>query len=361
MTMNAEMPLPPVQKALQVNLHPFDAPHAALTLPHQLRVWGGQVDRILLTVDTGQVGAGRYKGKGFEASRKRLFDMLEEMQINYPHLVVDIVDYSDEARKAVSETFFSRSAVPYPAKAFDGGPFHVYFHGLKRANARYVLHMDSDMMFGGGSQSWFSEAIALQKANPDALCITPFSGPPTVRGDLDISRHVGMPGVKNIPEPRKLPSRIPTWRFATVSTRLFMIDMERFAKRIGSLELLRPDVKRRIRSYAYNQQPVSMPAEEVLSTNMMRRGVYRLDFLGTGKGMYSLHPPYRSPEFYSALASIVERIEKGDIPEGQLGDFDINGSMVDWTSALAAKTRSKRYAKALRHLISANVGRFTKA
>ncbi|MBA4777835.1 MAG: glycosyltransferase family 2 protein, partial [Rhizobiales bacterium] len=55
--MNAEMPLPPVQKALQINLHPFDAPHAALTLPHQLRVWGGQVDRILLTVDTGQVGA----------------------------------------------------------------------------------------------------------------------------------------------------------------------------------------------------------------------------------------------------------------------------------------------------------------
>lgn len=54
------------------------------------------------------------------------------------------------------------------------------------------------MMFGGGSPSWFSEAVALQKANPDALCITPFSGPPTVRGDLDISRHVGMPGVKNI-------------------------------------------------------------------------------------------------------------------------------------------------------------------
>lgn len=120
--------------------------------------------------------------------------------------------------------------------------------------------------------------------------------------------------MKNIPEPRKLPSRVPTWRFATVSTRLFMIDMDRFAKRIGSLELLRPDVKRRIRSYAYNQQPVSMPAEEVLSDNMMRIGVYRLDFLGTGNGMYSLHPPYRSPEFYAALGSIVERIERVTFP-----------------------------------------------
>ncbi|NWJ26919.1 polysaccharide biosynthesis glycosyltransferase UppG [Rhizobium sp. RM] len=359
--MNGEIPLPPVSKALQVNLHPFDAPHAALTLPHQLRVWGGQVDRILLTVDTGQVGAGRYKGNGFEPARKRLFDMLDEMQANYPHLHIDEVDYSESARKAVTDTFFSRSTIPYPAKAFDGGPFHVYFHGLRRANARYVLHMDSDMMFGGGSQSWFDEAIELQKDNPDALCITPFSGPPTVRGDLDITRHVGMPGVKNIPIPRKLPVRTPTWRFATVSTRLFMIDMERFAKKVTSLELLRPDVKRRIRSVAYNQQPISMPAEEVLSENMMRLGVYRLDFLGEGKGMYSLHPPYRSPEFYAALPSIVERIEKGDIPEEQLGDFDINGSMVDWTSALAAKTKSKRYAKALRHLITANIQRFGKA
>lgn len=65
MTMNAEMPLPPVQKALQINLHPFDAPHAALTLPHQLRVWGGQVDRILLTVDTGQVGGRPLQGQRF--------------------------------------------------------------------------------------------------------------------------------------------------------------------------------------------------------------------------------------------------------------------------------------------------------
>lgn len=359
--MNSPSRLPPVGKALQINLHPFDAPHAIYTLPHQLRVWGGQVDRILLTVDTRQVGAGRYKGNGFEQSRKRLFDMLDEMKVKHPHLHVDEVDYGETARKAVADTFFSRSPVAYPAKAFDGGPFHVYFYGLWRANARYVLHMDSDMMFGGGSQTWFDEAIELLENNQDGLVVSPFSGPPTLHGDLDITLHVGLPGVRNVPAPQKLPSAVPTWRFGTVSTRIFMIDMARFAERVTSLELLRPDVKRRIRSYAYNQQPISMPAEEVLSNNMLRLGVYRLDFLGQGKGMYSLHPPYRSPEFYGALPSIVERIEKGDIPEGQLGDFDINGSMVNWASALAAKTRRKRYVKALRHLIAANIERFRPA
>lgn len=129
MTMNAEMPLPPVQKALQINLHPFDAPHAALTPPHQLRVWGGQVDRILLTVDTGQVGAGRYKGNGFDSARQRLFDMLDEMQINYPHLYVDIVDYSDAARSAVTQTFFHARRFPIPPRLSTAGRSMSIFTG----------------------------------------------------------------------------------------------------------------------------------------------------------------------------------------------------------------------------------------
>jgi hypothetical protein len=34
--------------------------------------------------------------------------------------------------------------------------------------------------------------------------------------------------------------------------------------------------------------------------------------------------------------------------------------MVDWSSAIAAKSRSKRYLKALKHLISANMERFSR-
>ena len=35
-----------VRAALQINMHPFDAPHVVHTLPHQLRAWAGQVDRV---------------------------------------------------------------------------------------------------------------------------------------------------------------------------------------------------------------------------------------------------------------------------------------------------------------------------
>lgn len=356
--MNAD--LAPVKTALQINMHPFDAPHVIHTLPHQIRVWESQVDRILLTVDTGQVNAGRYKGHGFEAAKNRLFAFLESLQKDHPKLHIDTVDYGPQAHQKVGETFFSNNAT-YPDKAFDGGPFYVYFYGLMRANARYVLHMDSDMLFGGGSQTWIDESIAQLEAHPDALVICPFSGPPKKDGDMSFALHVGMPGIRHIPQAEKMQLDSPAWRFPTVSTRIFMIDMQRFKQRIGSIKLLRPDLKRRLRSYAFNQKPLSMPAEEALSTDMMVRKLYRIDYLGTGQGMYSLHPPYRSPQFYAALPALIKRIESGDIPESQRGDFDINSSMVDWSSALATKTRSKRYLKALKHLISANVERFSRS
>jgi hypothetical protein len=111
-----------------------------------------------VTVDTGQVGAGRYKGDDFEQAKLRLFRLLEDMRETYPQLCIDTVDYGQTARQQVGRQFFSQSP-NYPAKAFDGGPFYVYFYGLMRANAQYVLHMDSDMLFGGGSQTWIADAI----------------------------------------------------------------------------------------------------------------------------------------------------------------------------------------------------------
>ena len=49
--------------------------------------------------------------------------------------------------------------------------------------------------------------------------------------------------------------------------------------------------------------------------------------------MWSLHPPYRSEEFYRELPGLIERIENGDIPEAQRGDYELNDSMFDWSRA----------------------------
>jgi hypothetical protein len=49
--------------------------------------------------------------------------------------------------------------------------------------------------------------------------------------------------------------------------------------------------------------------------------------------MWSLHPPYRSPEFYRRLDELVQRVESNDLPLAQQGDFDLNDSVIDWSDA----------------------------
>lgn len=345
-----------VRAALQINMHPFDAPHVVHTLPHQLRAWAGQVDRVLVTVDTRLANAGRYRAERYEEAREALSALLEGMRGDHPALVVDPVSYDGETRAQIGRAFF-RTTPDWPERAFDGGPFYVYFHGLHRANADYVLHMDSDMLFGGGSRTWIDEAVALLERRPDALFVGPFPGPPRADGSLDPALHAGFPGLTGVAAPVRIDEPAPAYRFSTVSTRIFMMDMRRFSARIGALDLPRPDLKRRLRARAFAETPRAMPAEEVLSVNLAARGLSRIDYLGAGAGMFSLHPPYRTPEFYARLPDLVARVERGDIPEGQRGDFDLNAAMIDWSVALEAKRPAVRYRKALQHLLRVQAGR----
>jgi len=349
-----------VARALQINMHPFDARHVVHTLPHQLEAWAGQVDRIIVTLDTRLAKAGRYHAGRYEEARGQIFSILEAARKRHPRLVIDPVSYDDATRRKVGAAFFGEDRT-WPDRAFDGGPFYVYFHGLLRANADYVFHIDSDMLFGGGSQTWMDEAIALLGRHPDAVCVGPFPGPPDAAGEIDRSLHMRFPGRDDFDGPQKLNVDAPAYRFSTVSTRIFMMDMQRFADRIGVLDLVRPGAARRLRSALYGESPLSMPAEEVLSANMIAHGLSRIDYLGTGSGMFSLHPPFRSSEFYAQLPALIARIERGDIPEGQKGDYDINAAMMDWSSALHAKRPSARYRKALAQLLAVQAARLKRA
>ena len=58
-----------------------------------------------------------------------------------------------------------------------------------------------------------------------------------------------------------------------------------------------------------------------------------MDLLGAAPGMWSLHPPYRSEQFYGELPRLIERIETGNVPDAQRGDYELNDSMFDWSSA----------------------------
>jgi hypothetical protein len=339
---------PRVRTALQINMHPLDWRHVMLTLDHQLRVWARQVERISITLDTQRSRSGRYRGVDYDGSRERLVAYLAARQAEHPHLEIVEVDYSDAARERVRRAYFNRETA-VPAKAFDGGPFHAYFYGLLAANADYVVHMDSDMLFGGASQTWLEEAIAWLKLEPDALFVGPLPGPPRADGLLN-DAHRRLPGRSRIPAPERVAADYPAWRFHSVSTRIFVLAERRFQARVGSLALVAPSARRRLRARLYGESATTAPAEEVLTDVLLRHHLTRIDFLGSGAGLYSLHPLYRSETFYRELPQIIARIEAGDIPDGQRGDYDLNASMIDWSEALRQKTPLKRARRALAHL-----------
>ena len=161
---------------LQVSLSPSDWKHAKFLLPHQVRVWRGQVAEILLTVDLHR-SAGRFAA-GWEAGRDRIMELAHSIE----GARVVPIDYGDEARARVSLEFFG--GAPVPAKDFRGGPYYAYFFGLNAASNDLVLHTDSDIFFGGGSQTWLAEAASNMAARQEVLFSSPLPGPPAADGRL---------------------------------------------------------------------------------------------------------------------------------------------------------------------------------
>lgn len=317
---------------LQINLAPTDLPHAKYTLPHQLRQLAEQVDEVLLVVDLHQ-SRGRY-AEGWKERLPGLRHLIDECCVRYSHVHSQDVDYSDEAAAAMSALYFGGQ--PIPTKDWIGAPFYAYFYGLYAAKHNYIFHMDSDMMYGGGSTTWVAEAVQLLTERPDVLICNPLPGPPTADGSLR----------SQVLEPELYSSL--AYRSPSLSTRLFLMDRDRFYSRIKQLPLL-PQTRHRVWRALVEGQPPYQSVEVIFKEAMAEHGLYRIDFLGSDPGLWSVHPPFRSKLFYDRLPILIQQIETGDVPEAQRGCHDMNDSMVDWTSA--RKPLWKRAAKRMKLVV----------
>lgn len=306
---------------LQINVAPSDHWHVRASLAHHLRTWGGQVDEVLFSVDT-RPSPGR-RGAEWDQGKPKLAAVLDDMRMHHPHVRVVDVDYSEHASLSVSEEFFAGAAIP--TKDFVGAPFYAYLHGLHTASNALVLHLDADMLFGGGSQSWLEEAITTLSSRPDVLVCAPLPGPPTKDGRIPTRVAEFHHRIQRYGSP-PIPQQQATWDYGYthMSTRVFLIDRQRFASYVGSLKPMR--FLRR----AYPRRrghPAFYPLETVFSRAMHQRGLIRLNMLGTEPGMWFVHPPARQPGLERELPRLIERVEQGAVPDEQRGDDQMNDSM----------------------------------
>ena len=314
---------------LHVSLAPPDWRHAGEVLPHQLRTWAAQVDDVQLTVDA-LPSRGRF-APGAADDAARLRRLLDQVQADHPQVRVREVDYAPAAAAAVAERFFGGR--PVPRKSHYGAAYYAYFYGWHTAPSSTVFHLDSDMLFGGGSPTWVAEAQALLARRDDVVLCSPLPGPPTPDGSLP--PHVVAAHASDDGGFAREPSDSVAYSMTSCSTRLLLFDRDELVRRLGPLEPRPPQLRSVLRARVEGQVPAELP-EGTISRRMVETGQRRVDFLGAAPGAWSLHPPLRSPEFYAALPGLVARVEAGDVPDTQRGDFDVNDSLVDWSTARAA-------------------------
>ncbi|HEY9196634.1 MAG TPA: hypothetical protein VIM77_10225 [Mucilaginibacter sp.] len=298
---------------LQINLAPGDYPHVRHLLKHQLNTLAGQVDEVSLTIDT-RPSKGRF-GKGWDAYRELLNKFITgEIEPAY-EVKIAPVDYGTTIKERVARYFFGSGDVP--DKDFRGGPFYAYFFGLYTASNNLVFHLDSDMFLGGLSQTWISEAVQHFEADPSCFIVSPLPGPPATNDTL-----TGQSVITKV--------AAYTWQLEGMSTRIFMMDKSRFEKH--KLSLAKPSSRNQVKALIQGNANADLP-EHLISAYMGSHHLKRIDFLGTGKGLWSLHPPYRTKAFYDNLPHLISRVESNDLPEEQHGFYDIIDLVCDWTEA----------------------------
>jgi hypothetical protein len=251
--------------------------------------------------------------------------LIDTLAARSPAYHLSTIDYGHAAVKRVANLFFGGAAPPF--KDFVGAPFFGYFFGLASVETDYVLHLDCDMLFGGGSDVWLRDAIDLLKERPDALFVCPLAGPPTADGRLARSVRRGQARTQEFGSEPHLEGRSPlTYRLHHVSSRIFFTDLRRI-REAAPLPVVP------VRPWSYGSEAAFspfLPAETCLSGAMKARGLVRLDYLGRDPGMWFLHPSQRGPAFVANLPRVIAELEAGHAREVQRG----RGELTDgWLNA----------------------------
>jgi hypothetical protein len=297
-------------------------------VPHQLRRLRAELSEVVLAVDLSPP-VGRF-AEDWPRRRRALEAWLaEQSQVR----VVEI-DYGARARTAVRDRLGVSRWLPL--RDWRGGPAHAYWHALCAARHDAVMHLDADMLLGGAGQGWVAQSMQLIDAHADVFSVSPLPGPPTADGML---RSQASRRDARWPEAHV---------FDSFSTRVFLLRLSHVRRRLGGIRA-EFDSAHVLAACSRGRLPWVLP-EVAIARAMRARGLCRVDRLGEGAALWSLHPPYRSATLLAALPALIARVESGDVPEAQRGDHDINDALFDWRearAALAARSRRRRWLRGL--------------
>lgn len=288
-----------------MNVAAGDAAAIELTLPHLHHLFGRDIATMLVVVDprppSGRIAAQHLEPPSMEA----LNDALSRVAgTGVPLRRVD-VDYGRASRRAVSRRYFggARSGL----RCAGGTPIYAFLFGLHQAQTRYVIHLDSDLVFFGGEESWIRVAIDVLAENKDIYFVNPYLGPPRQDG----TPHDIIGGV-DASTGLRLSSRF--------STRCFCYDQ--IKADIGFFPMKRSRYPlSRWPLYLARGRELDVALETSVARTLCTRKVWRCDL--EPRYGWVIHVADKDAFGRPEIREVIRAVEQGTVPAAQRGQANL--------------------------------------
>jgi hypothetical protein len=284
------------QVALSINVSRADTAFMVQTITHLVRACHYPFAERTLVVETAPMHP-RYEGNPLMGTEAKLTECCEQL---VEAGVVDRVLPIDYRAATVNATYEKHLGKVTPERQdFRGAPFYGYMFAYESSQHEYFLHFDSDMLLHQKrGHDWITRAIDFMESAPEIGSVTPLPGPPAPESRLK------QPGRSYERDPRGF------FRFSAWTSRRFLLSRSRFEALL----------------------PLTIPAplapingltawERCVAATFERDGLVRADL--DSPDAWTLHNVDHGTEFIEMLPKIIERVEAGDFPAEQAGDYDL--------------------------------------
>jgi hypothetical protein len=275
------------------------------TIPHLVRKCQFDISERVLVIDTAPLSDNYRSRPGIGTMEELRLCCQQLLERKVVDKLLDI-DYSEQYRKQVYKKHFGHDIKT--THDFRGYPILGSVFAIESSQTDYIVHFDSDMLlYQQAEHNWIQDGIDLMQQNPDIMFVSPLSGPPSGDGSLrqkgvDYQRHSS-----------------GHYSFTDFTSRKFLVNRKRLEE-ILPLQPLWISWKRRYLSYFTGKS--AMWSWEVMISNRLKATDYvRVDL--DSPQAWTLHTPDHGAKFIQSLPTVIDRVEKGDYPPVQAGDYDL--------------------------------------
>ena len=291
--------------SLSIMVARTDIPFMMDTIPHLVKMCRFNFLERVLFIDTAPL-SGKYKNRPGIGTMQQLRKCCNRLlELGIVDRVADI-DYSKHYQQKCYQKYFGR--VLGHTHNYRGYPIFGSIFSLEFLKGDYVAHFDSDMLlYQQPNYNWIQTGIDLIESQADIMFVAPLSGPPSSNGHLKQRR------VAYTHDPRGF------YGFKEFTSRKFLVNRKRL-EQLAPVQPIWLSWKQRLASLFTGKS--ALQNWEIMISNRLRKTHYLRADLKTSNA-WTLHTPDHGSAFIQALPEVIEKVESGDYPPEQAGDYDL--------------------------------------